>query len=115
VTLDRRLAALLIDGVLCAPIALLIARPPSQLYSVAVGGVFVLERIVLTAFTGHSFGQRMVGVAVRRLDGKPVGLVRAAIRTVLLYAAAPVFFVDKQGRGLHDRAAGTMLVRSQAP
>ena len=114
VTLDRRVAALLIDGLLCAPIALLIARPPSQLYGLAVGVVFVVERIVLTAFTGHSFGQRVVGVAVQRLDGQPVGLRRAAIRTVLLYVAVPVFFVDKQGRGMPDRAAGTVLVRSGA-
>jgi uncharacterized RDD family membrane protein YckC len=63
--------------------------------------------------TGHSFGQRVVGIAVRRLDGEPVGFSRAAIRTILLIAVVPVFFVDRDGRGLHDRAAGTVLVRSR--
>ena len=33
--------------------------------------------------------------------------------TILLVAVVPVFFVDREGRGLHDRAAGTVLVRSR--
>jgi hypothetical protein len=29
-----------------------------------------------------------------------------------MYVAVPVFFVDKSGRGMHDRAAGTLLART---
>jgi uncharacterized RDD family membrane protein YckC len=112
VTYGRRLGAFLIDGVLSVPIALIFTRPPGPAYSLAVTGIFLVQRIVMTALTGHSFGQRVAGIAVRRLDGKPVGFSAAAIRTVLLVVAVPVFFVDKQGRGLHDRAAGTVLVRT---
>ncbi len=112
VTIGRRVGALLLDGVFSIPIALIFTRPPGPAYSLAVAGVFIVQRIVLTATTGHSLGQRVVGIAVRRLDGKPVGFGRAAIRTILMYIAVPVFFVDKTGRGMHDRAAGTVLVRT---
>lgn len=108
----RRLAAFLLDSVLSIPVALIFTRPPGAAYSVAVTAVFVVQRVVSTATTGHSIGQRAARIAVRRLDGKPVGFGRAAIRTVLLALLVPVFFVDRDGRGWHDRAAGTVLVRT---
>ena len=112
VTVGRRLGAFLIDAVASDLVALLFTRPPGQGYTAAVLITFVVERVILTALTGHSLGQRVVGIAVRRLDGKPVGFKSALIRTLLLAASVPVFFVDKAGRGLHDRAAGTVLVRT---
>ncbi len=44
-------------------------------------------------------------------DGGPVGLARAALRTVLLCLVIPAVVWDRDGRGLHDRAAGTAVVR----
>jgi len=112
VSYGRRLGAFLLDSVLSIPIALIFTRPPGLAYSLAVTGVFFVQRVVLTATTGHSLGQRAAGIAVRRIDGKPVGFSSALIRTILLVVSVPVLFVDKQGRGLHDRAAGTVLVRT---
>ena len=109
----RRLLAFLIDAVASDLVALAFTRPPSVSYQVAVSSVFLVERILLTALTGASFGQRLAGVAVRRLDGKPVGFGRAAIRTLLLAMLIPLFLVDRTGRGLHDRAAGTVPVESR--
>ena len=43
-----------------------------------------------------------------------MGFVAATIRTLLLVVSIPVFFVDRQGRGMHDRAAGTVLVNTNA-
>jgi uncharacterized RDD family membrane protein YckC len=112
VTYGRRFGAFVLDSVLSIPIALIFTRPPGLAYSLAVTGVFFVQRVVLTATTGHSLGQRAVGIAVRRLDGKPVGFSSAFIRTILLVVSVPVLFVDHDGRGLHDRAAGTILVHS---
>jgi uncharacterized RDD family membrane protein YckC len=37
--------------------------------------------------------------------------VAAAIRTALLCLAVPALIFDSDSRGLHDRVAGTVLVR----
>jgi uncharacterized RDD family membrane protein YckC len=111
----RRLAAFLVDSAASALVARFFTRPPGQGYSLAVFTAFAVECFVLTALTGHSLGQRVLGLQVRRLDGKPVGLVRSAIRTALVLVLVPVFLVDREGRGLHDRAAGTVLVVPQRP
>jgi hypothetical protein len=40
-----------------------------------------------------------------------LGLWRPVVRTVLLCLAIPPLIFDRDQRGLHDRLAGTMLVR----
>ncbi len=102
----QRLVAFLCDSVLCAAIAWGLPREPAY-----TTPIFALEVLVLTAFTGASAGQRLRGLQVARLDGKPVGLLRSAIRTALLLLLVPVLITDGDGRGLHDRAAGTVVLR----
>ncbi|CPU67518.1 Conserved membrane protein of uncharacterised function [Mycobacteroides abscessus] len=55
-----------------------------------------------------------MGIRVRRLaePARMVGLGRGLLRTVLLCLVIPAVVWDADGRGLHDRAAGTVLVRS---
>ena len=105
----RRLLAFVIDGIASDLVALAFTRPPGASYTTAVYVIFLTEIVVLTALTGHSFGQRVVGVRVVRRDGRPVGFRAALIRTGLLALIVPILLVDKEGRGLHDRAAGTDL------
>jgi uncharacterized RDD family membrane protein YckC len=38
--------------------------------------------------------------------------VPAALRTALLMLLIPALISDRDGRGLHDRAAGTVVVRA---
>jgi uncharacterized RDD family membrane protein YckC len=35
------------------------------------------------------------------------------VRTVLLCLVIPAFIWDRDGRGLHDKAAGTVVVRAR--
>jgi uncharacterized RDD family membrane protein YckC len=107
----RRLLAFVVDGVLSDLVALLFTKPPSPAYSGLVLLIFIVERIVLTALTGASFGQRVAGLTVIRLDGRPVGFAKATIRTLLLALLVPVLLVGRDGRGLHDRAADTAIIR----
>ena len=46
-------------------------------------------------------------------DGAPIGLPRAALRTLLLCLLIPALIWDRAGRGLHDKAAGTVVVRAR--
>ena len=102
----RRIGALFIDWLLCMIIAVAVFH--SQYWTIAV---FAVEVYVLTALTGFTVGKRIVGVRVVRLDGKPVGFWWALLRTLLLLALVPPLVFDSDLRGLHDKAAETLVIR----
>jgi len=104
--MGRRLGALLIDWVICTLIAL--AAFHDQYWTLAV---FAAQDYVLTALTGLTLGKRLTGIRVARLDGKPVGFLWALVRTVLLLTVVPPLVADRDLRGLHDRAANTVVIR----
>jgi uncharacterized RDD family membrane protein YckC len=102
-----RLGALLIDWLLCEAIAI---GAFHQQYLTIV--VFAVETYLLTALTGYTAGKRVLGLRVARLDGKPVGLLWALVRTVLFLAVVPPLVFDSDLRGLHDKAANTIVLRT---
>jgi uncharacterized RDD family membrane protein YckC len=104
----RRIVAYLIDSVACAVIAYGLLR--DQQLTLAV---FAVEVLALTWLAAGSAGQLAYGLRVVRLDGRPVGLARAALRTLLLCLLIPALIWDRDGRGLHDKAAGTVVVRAR--
>jgi uncharacterized RDD family membrane protein YckC len=109
----RRLVALLIDWLAATGVSLLVFREVaygSVESSFAVLALFALEVIVLTWLIGGSFGQRLLGLAVVRMDGSPLSLGRAALRTLLLCLVIPAVVVDSLGRGLHDRAVDSVVI-----
>ena len=73
--------------------------------------IFTAEVIVLTWLTGASFGQRIVGLRVISIDGGRLPLWRVVIRTALILLVIPAVVYDDQGRGLHDRAAASVVIR----
>ena len=73
--------------------------------------VFAVEVIVLTWLTGASFGQRILGLRVVSIQGGRLPLWRVAVRTLLLLLVIPAVVYDDQGRGLHDRMAGSVVMR----
>jgi uncharacterized RDD family membrane protein YckC len=103
----RRLGALLIDWLLCEAIAI---GAFHQQYLTIV--VFAVETYLLTALTGYTAGKRVLGLRVARLDGKPVGMLWALVRTVLFLAVVPPLVFDSDLRGLHDKAANTIVLRT---
>jgi uncharacterized RDD family membrane protein YckC len=105
-SVGARVQAFGLDAVACALIAWGFWRDP-----VWSTPIFALEVLVLTTFLGASAGQFLVGLRVVRLDGRPPGLLRALLRTLLLLLLIPVVIWDRDGRGLHDKVAGTLLVR----
>jgi uncharacterized RDD family membrane protein YckC len=77
--------------------------------------VFVVETTVLTALAGGSFGKLATRLRVVRNDGsgRPVGLLPALARTLLVAAVVPPLVFRPDGRGLHDMMAGTATVTLQ--
>ena len=105
--MGRRLLALLIDWLASMVVALVIFH--SAGWTLVVFGV---EVYLLTALTGFTVGKRLLGLRVARLDGKPVGFWWSLVRTILLLTVIPPLVTDRDLRGLHDRAANTIVIRA---
>ncbi|WP_138442933.1 RDD family protein [Sinomonas susongensis] len=103
----RRVVALCIDWAAC----LLISTAFFHGNSSATLGIFAVEQIVLVGTVGYSLGHRALGLKVVRLGGAPAGIPAAILRTVLLCLVIPAVVFDVDQRGLHDKAAKTVLVR----
>ena len=114
----RRLAALTVDWVLANLIAGLFAGPDplaptgSHLSSIVLGVWFVLTVAAVAAF-GITPGKAVLGIRVASLDSTLVGVPRALLRTVLLALVIPALARDGDGRGWHDRASRTVVVRTR--
>jgi uncharacterized RDD family membrane protein YckC len=102
----RRLAALCLDWLLCTIIA--VGTLHSQSWTIAI---FAVEVWLLTAVTGFTVGKRILGIRVARLDGRPVGFWWALVRTLLLLTVVAPLVTDGDLRGLHDRAANTVVIK----
>ena len=110
----RRVLALLIDWFASTVVALLavgVGSYGSGSDALATLIVFVLEVVILTWLAGASFGQRILGLRVVAMDGGRVTFPRVLLRTLLICLVIPALVMDSQGRGLHDRAAGSIVVR----
>ena len=73
--------------------------------------VFILEAAFLTALAGGSFGQIVFRLAVVRLDRRPVNLLQALARTAMILLVVPPLVFNRDNRGLHDLAVGTVVIR----
>lgn len=110
----RRLVAIFVDWSMCQLLAFLllgVTLGTGGPGSWAPLGIFAVENLLLLSTLGSTFGGRLVGLALVSLNGRRVNPVQVAVRTVLLCLAVPALIWDRDGRGLHDKAAGTALIR----
>jgi uncharacterized RDD family membrane protein YckC len=112
----QRFLAFVIDGVLADLIGIIVnggyERSDRESFEVAVA--FLLIELVFITFAGQTPGMRAVGIAVVRFDGRGRTALRwVAVRTLLLAAVVPGLFTDSTGRAMHDRAAGTVMIRTR--
>lgn len=105
--LGRRVGALFIDYGAAYLISGFFAWDP-----LAILAIFALIQIAFLPTIQGSPGHRILGLRVVRVDGSWVGLWRPLIRTALLILVIPAVIWDADQRGLHDKAAGTVLIRS---
>jgi uncharacterized RDD family membrane protein YckC len=113
----RRLAALTIDWFIGYGIAAMFATPDPAVNPwfgwLVLGVWFVLTAVPVAAF-GASAGMTMLGLRVLSVDGRAgVGLGMVLLRTALIAVVVPPLVRDVDGRGWHDRAARTVVVRTR--
>jgi uncharacterized RDD family membrane protein YckC len=108
----RRIVALIIDWALSTLVTVGLIGPGDYAQNPDSGwlvlGVFALEVSVLTALAGGSFGQLVTRVRVLHTDGRPLSLLTAVGRTLLVCVVIPpLIFKPDSGRGLHDLWTGS--------
>jgi uncharacterized RDD family membrane protein YckC len=109
-TFGRRMIAFVLDAVVCALVAGLWTAPdaPGPWSFVPLGVLYV----VAVPLAGQTLGMRLLGLRVIELGAGRVNPLRAAVRFVLLCLLIPALISDRDGRGLHDKAARTAVVRT---
>lgn len=103
----RRIAALVIDFALAA----LLSAAFFHYDGIASTVIFAVTQVVFITLLAGGVGHVIVGVRVVPIVGGWIGWWRPLVRTLLLCAVVPPLIWDSDQRGLHDKLAGTVLVR----
>ncbi|HYO99596.1 MAG TPA: RDD family protein [Pyrinomonadaceae bacterium] len=85
-------------------------------------GVLLLNFLVLPVFTGATVGKWATGLRIERRDGERLGFGHATLRHTVGYLVSLLTLglgfllaaFDSEGRALHDRIAGTIVVRERS-
>jgi uncharacterized RDD family membrane protein YckC len=105
----RRFLALLIDWLMCLLISGIVGFGSRSISTLVV---FFIEVSILTTLQQASAGQRILRLRV--VDFTNYGIVPAKkilIRTLLICLVLPAVFT-RDGRGLHDWVANSVVVRN---
>ncbi|WP_179873717.1 RDD family protein [Microcella indica] len=105
--IGRRLAAIAIDW----GIAVLISVAFFDYDPLATLAVFVGMQILFTVVVNASVGHLLLGMRVVPMAGGLLGVWRPVVRAALIALVLPAVVWNVDQRGLHDRAAGTILLR----
>ncbi len=110
--LGRRVAALAIDWALASALSLaFFATGPWQTNGFVTLGVFAGIQLLFLWVVNGGIGHLVLGMRVVPLNPGRLAWWQPVVRTVLLALFVPAVIMDADQRGLHDRAAGTLLVR----
>lgn len=103
----RRIAALAIDFALAAMLSAVFF----EYNGVASTVIFAATQVLFITLLAGGIGHLVVGLRVVPISGGWIGWWRPLVRTLLLCAVIPPLIWDTDQRGLHDKLAGTVLVR----
>lgn len=127
--LGRRVVALVVDWTVCLLISATFFPVEGSGFYLSRGApaatlaIFAVENVLLVGTVGFTLGHALLGLRVRRVavpppgaapladTGRAPGFVSGLVRGLLLCLVVPAVVWDSDGRGLHDRAAGTAIVR----
>lgn len=103
----RRIAALAIDWGISA----LLSWAFFDYDGFATLAVFAATQMVFISLLNGSVGHIVMGLRVVPLSGGWIGMWRPIVRTLLVCIVIPAVIWDVDQRGMHDKVAGTVLVR----
>jgi len=117
-SVGRRILALTIDWFAAVFITRLIAprvEYGSDASALLVLATFGVVTALLVWLMGASIGHRLMGLQVVQLGAggtSRVPLLASVVRTALLCLVVPAVIWDRDTRGLHDKAARTVVVKT---
>jgi uncharacterized RDD family membrane protein YckC len=114
--MGRRIIALMIDWIAAILVTHLVFPDlvyGSEVFAAATLGIFAAQVFLLTATTGASFGYKLAGIRLISISPAPITFLKVLVRTALLCLVVPALIWDRDGRGLHDKAVGTITMRAR--
>ena len=113
-----RLGAFLVDAIASSLVAALFVHHHGPTFADKLPGSWSLiplavDYVGALLITGRTLGMYLFGLRLVRITNrKPLDIGTVAIRTILLFLLVPALVFDRDGRGLHDRATDTAVVRA---
>lgn len=108
----RRIGAIAVDWALATGLSLaFFATGPWQTNGFITLAIFAVIQIVFLLVANGGIGHLIFGMRVVPLNPGRLAWWQPIVRTVLVSLFVPAVITDADQRGLHDRAAGTILVR----
>ncbi|WBB59800.1 RDD family protein [Streptomyces sp. WMMC500] len=108
----RRIAALVIDWLMCQLIAYgLFVGGDGRTLGLWTMGVFFVMSLLLVGTLGLTPGKRIMRIRVVAQNGARLGFGAVVARSVLLCLVIPAVMMDRDTRGLHERVARAVEVR----
>lgn len=104
-----RIGAIVLDWLPCTLLAQLFTANPGW----SGLALFAAYTTLCVAVAGRTPGHAALGLRVARPDGGRPGVSAAVIRTLLICLAIPPLIYNADGRGLHDRAADTIVLHTR--
>lgn len=102
----RRIGAVFVDWFIASGIGMMLADNNQWV----ILGIFVVLHFAFLWLFATTLGKLLFRIQVVQVGGAPIKLYQAAIRAVLLGLVLPVLIIDRDGRGLHDKLAGTVEI-----
>ena len=120
----RRSVAWIIDGIILSAINTILMRiyfwgaPQTIIW---LGHIIMFVYVIgFWAWRGQTLGKMLMGVKIIKTDGSPVGIGRAILRYIGYLVSYIIILIgylmvawDSKKQGLHDKIAGTYVVRTR--
>lgn len=107
VSLGRRLSALVIDWMLCLFASGLLGGATRPWVAPTI---LVIEYGFFVGLFAQTPGMLVARIrCVEYGSGRPIGIIRSLVRGALLAVFVPALIMNREQRGLHDRAARSVM------